>query len=229
MLTPPRLFAGAEALAAGLAGDVTAIVADALAARGVAALALAGGRTPALFLRRLAERAAEWSNVVVTLTDERWVPADHPDSNEGLVRALLVSKVAGIRLVPLFTGAPTPEEGTAACAAALGALPLPFDVVILGMGEDGHVASLWPVTPGLTAAFTDPSPGRAMRPPGTAQPRMTLTLPTLLNSRRIVLLLSGESKRRVLDLAMQDGSAEDMPVRAVLRQEHVDITVYWAP
>ncbi len=99
------------------------------------------------------------------------------------------------------------------------------------MGDDGHTASLFPHAPALAAALTpkDGSPVRAIRADGIPQPRMTLTLPRILNARRIVLMIRGAGKKRVLDQAMAEGPVEDMPIRAVLRQTAVPVTILWAP
>ncbi|HYD99457.1 MAG TPA: 6-phosphogluconolactonase [Alphaproteobacteria bacterium] len=226
-----RDFATQDELVGALARQVGDIVAEAVAQRGRAALVLSGGRTPEALFRRLAPEALPWAQVTATLADERWVPESSPDSNAALVRrTLMTGPAAALTFLPLYNGAATPEEGAPALSAELRAtLPLPLDLVLLGMGEDGHTASFFPGGDRLAEALAGEGPACPLRAPGAPQPRITLTLPLLLNARRIVLLITGESKRRVLEAALGEGPVEDMPVRAVLRQDRVPVDIHWAP
>lgn len=228
----PRLrgFPDAAALAGTLAGEVAAGLRAAVEARGAATLVVSGGRTPEALFASLPSHPVDWRRVAVTLADERWVPPGHPSSNEGLVRrTLLAGPAAAARFVPLYGGEPTPEEGEAACARRIADLPRPFDLVLLGMGEDGHTASLFPGAPNLAEGLAGPRPCLATRPPGAVEPRLTLTLPILLDARRVVLLVTGAAKRTVLDAALGPGPVEAMPVRAVLRQEKAPVEIFRAP
>lgn len=227
-----RVFRDAHDLAETLADETAALLTAAIAARGRATMALPGGRTPSPFLTALGRRAVDWSRVTATLVDDRWVPPDSPDSNAAVLHATLLAPVNGapaIRFIPLYTGAATPEEGEAACAEALRAFDGPFDLMVTGMGEDGHVASLFPDAPGLAAAWEGAAPCRAMRSPTAPHPRMTLTLPRLLDSRRIVVLITGGAKRAVLEQARATGPEDVLPVRALLRRGGADTMVCWAP
>lgn len=225
-------FHDPDALVEALAASLAAQLRGAIAARGSATLVVSGGRTPEALFRRMSGLPLDWGAVTVTLADERWVPPDDPDSNEALVRrSLLVGPAAAARFVGLYTGADTPEAGEEACDARIRALPRPFDAVLLGMGDDGHTASFFPGAPALAAALS-PADGRtvqAIRAPGIRQPRMTLTLPTLLDTQRLLLLITGDAKRRTLERAEEDGPVEAMPVRAILRQDRVPLEVFWAP
>lgn len=224
-----RVFRDAQDLAETLADETAALLTDAIAARGRATMALPGGRTPTPFLTALGRRDVDWSRVTATLVDDRWLPPESPDSNAATLHATLLAAAPAIRFVPLYTGAATPEEGEAACAEALRVLDGPFDLMVTGMGEDGHVASLFPDAPGLAAAWEGPAPCRAMRSPTAPHPRMTLTLPRLLDSRRIIVLITGGSKRAVLEQARAAGPEDAMPVRALLRRGGPDTMVCWAP
>ncbi|MCW2239796.1 6-phosphogluconolactonase [Azospirillum canadense] len=227
-----RSFASADALVEALAASLAARLRGAIAARGSATLVVSGGRTPEALFRQMSDLPLDWAAVTVTLADERWVPPDDPDSNEALVRrSLLVGPAAAARFVGLYTGADTPEAGEDACDARIRALSRPFDAVLLGMGDDGHTASFFPGAANLAAALS-PVEGRtvqAIRAPGIPQPRMTLTLPTLLDTQRLLLLITGDSKRRTLELAEGEGPVEAMPVRSVLRQDRVPLEIFWAP
>lgn len=125
-----------------------------LRARQLGSLAVPGGTTPGPVFDRLSDIDLDWSHVTVTLTDERWVPATDPASNEHLVRQRLMKNKAGVaRLIGLHSAAATPIAGIADISARLEALPLPFDAVLLGMGGDGHFASLFPGMPALARGW----------------------------------------------------------------------------
>ncbi|TAM09084.1 MAG: 6-phosphogluconolactonase, partial [Rhodanobacter sp.] len=138
-------FTQAAAQASALAERVAAQLRDGIAARGRALVAVSGGTTPAAFFAELARQVLDWARVTVTLVDERWVPDTDPRSNAKLVKeTLLQGPAAAATFVPLYTGAATPEAGLADAATRIAALPLPFDAVLLGMGDDGHTASFFP-------------------------------------------------------------------------------------
>ena len=220
----------AEALAEAVAGDL----AQAITERGHALFAASGGKTPLRFFQALSQRSLDWSKVIVTLVDERWVPADDTRSNEAFVRAnLLRGRAAAAQFAPLYqAGIATPEEGVPAVSARVAMLDLPFDALVLGMGEDGHTASFFPGGDKLAEA-TDPN-GDAlvlpMRAPGAGEPRITLTLPLILDSRAIYLHIEGEHKREVLESArLADAANNAWPVSAVLRNARAPVKVYWCP
>ena len=226
-------FTDSHALASALAERVADRLRAGLVERGFALLAVSGGRTPLRFFELLAQAALDWSRVQVTLVDERWVDAHDSRSNARLVREhLLQGAAAAAQFVPLYTGAATPEEGQAEAGRRVHALPLPFDAVVLGMGLDGHTASFFPGGDHLAAAL-DPdlrSGVLPMRAPDAGEPRITLTLPALLQTRHLFLHIEGEDKREVLAQAKLGlGEAAHYPVRAVLERSPVPVDVYWCP
>jgi 6-phosphogluconolactonase len=225
-------FENGAQLAETLANNVSEAVSAGIAARGRASLVFSGGGTPVRLFRQLASRPISWGDVTITLSDERWVDEDSIDSNAAMLRRELLSGDAtAAEFIGLKTEQETPEEAETECARRLSAIPLPYDLVVLGMGTDGHTASLFPGAANLDKALDpdNPRPCIAARPPGAAQPRMSLTLANLLNCQRLVLLISGEDKRRVLEMALESGPVEDMPVRALLRQSDVPVDIFWAP
>ncbi len=219
-----------EALAASLAGRVADWLTGALALRSRASLAVSGGRTPIVFFEALSRQPLPWERVDITLADERWVPASHDDSNERLVREhLLRGRAAGANFVPLRVDAATPDEGRSVCERQLSKLSWPLDVLVLGMGNDGHTASLFPGAPGLEAAM---SPGAAalcaaIEPPEAPHQRMTLTYRALATARHQALHLVGEDKLETLTQALAHLERRlEMPVRAFLVP---GLTLFWSP
>ena len=232
-LTHPQelRFEDRAAMARSMAEDIARLLRAAIADRGHATLVVSGGSTPEPMFRCLSTLELPWAQVFVTLADERWVPPDAEDSNERLARTLLLQgPAAAARFVGLKTPASTPEAGLAETERAVHALPRPFDVTILGMGDDGHTASLFPGTDELSAALDPATPAlcASVRPPGL-QPRMTLTLQALLRSRHLLIELAGQKKWTVYEQARAGTDVTKMPIRAVFEQAEVPIQVYWAP
>jgi 6-phosphogluconolactonase len=203
----------------------------AIAQRGEAAIAVSGGSTPAKFFQALGKtKDTDWSKVVVTLVDERWVDETNDRSNALLVNEKMLQGPAAVaRFFPLYSGGAEPDaEGVARTNALLADLPQPFAAVVLGMGSDGHTASFFPGGDTLVEALTAEGPTLAIRAPGAGEPRITFTLPRLLETDGLYLHIEGEEKAAVLDAALGDGPVEDMPIRAVLRSGAA-VTVYWCP
>jgi 6-phosphogluconolactonase len=227
-----RTFGDKEELAAALAEAVAENLRAGIDARGTASLAVSGGSTPKRFFAALGKkREVDWTNVFVTLVDERWVEETSDRSNAGLVNETLLQGPAAVaRFIPLYAGGPEPDAAALGCTEAqLAAITLPFDALILGMGNDGHTASFFPGGDTLSDALTGEGPVIAIRAPGAGEPRITLTLPRVLDTRALYLHIEGDEKAEVLDRALSDGPVEEMPVRAVLRQSQIPLTVFWSP
>jgi 6-phosphogluconolactonase len=227
-----RAFQDGEALAAALAERVAGDLRAGLEARGRASLALSGGSTPKRFFKALSGHDLDWPNVEITLVDERWVPPADERSNEALVRAqLMQDRAADARFVPLYTGDETPEAGLAGAEARVGAMMLPFDAAILGMGTDGHTASFFPGGDNLDAALDEANKALvvAMHAPGAGEPRITLTRRVLLQSHALYLHIEGAEKAAVLKQALGPGPFKDMPVRAMLQQDLNELVIFYAP
>ncbi len=227
-------FPTGEALYDALAEEIASRLTLGVEARGSASFVASGGTTPGPVFERLSAMALAWDRVQVTASDERWVGPEDSASNQALVRrTLLQGPGAAARYIPLKNDAPTPEAGQAAAHWAIAALPRPFDVTLLGMGTDGHTASLFPGAEGLQAALdlSDPTLARAVRPLAAAgsTERVSLTLRALLDSRWIAILIRGQDKLDAYQRAMAD--LEDVakaPVRAILGQDTVPVGIWWA-
>ncbi|MEO0637095.1 MAG: 6-phosphogluconolactonase [Pseudomonadota bacterium] len=223
-------FEDRVSLAAKLADDVAAVLNDAIEKRGRAVLAVSGGSTPKRFFDALSATDIEWSKVTVMPVDERLVPLENERSNAGMiVSRLLTNMAANACLSPMFMEGKSPSETAAALEVSCDD-DLPPDVVILGMGTDGHTASFFPGGTHLAEAI-DPNTTQRFLPmeaENAGEPRMTLTLPPLLAAPFLALHIEGEEKEMVLLEAEQDLAAElSMPIRAVLSRRN--LPVYWAP
>lgn len=225
-------FADIDALSESLATEIAATLTAAIAARGLASLVVSGGKSPIRLFELLRKQELNWSRVCVALTDERWVEPSDPASNEKLVREVLLQEsAAAARFHGLKNGAPTPDVGAVSAWETFARVPRPFDTVQLGMGDDGHTASLFAGSPNLSSAI-DPraAPGCVgMRAPTPPRPRLSLNLSALLDSRRIIVLITGQQKWRTYLAASGPGPIEEMPIRAVLRQTRTPVEVMWSP
>ena len=201
-----------------------------LATHDSAAVVVSGGTTPAPVYGYMAHKDLEWHRVHVLLSDERWVPADHPDSNEKMLRdSLERSRASYSKIVSFFDASSSIDERCAELDEEIKGLPLPFTNVLLGMGTDGHFASLFPDAPNLQAAV-DLKSTSSFFPVDTANSphkRVSMTLRALLNTDEILLLISGEEKRALLEQATDPGS--ELPVAHLLRQKLTPVDVFWAP
>lgn len=232
-----KLFEDRASMIAALQAECVSALQSALDERGEASFMVSGGGTPEPLYRSLSEVALDWPSVYVALVDERWVDFEHDKSNEAFtVKTLMQNKAAAANLIGMKNSAVTAAEGLADCESVYQQLAQPFDMTILGMGSDGHTASLFPHAVGLTDALNPE--GEALcaaitahqsEVTGAVTERMTLTLAGLLRSRRLVLLITGEEKLRVLREAQAGSDIEAMPIRAVLQQDRVPLEIYWAP
>jgi 6-phosphogluconolactonase len=231
--------ASAATLACTLGQAVATRLKDALAQGRQASLVVSGGSTPAPVFHFLASVDIPWSQVVVTLADERWVPPGHPDSNESLVRnTLLTGKASAARFISLYREGVSEAQALQAVAADIDSMPQPFTAVMLGMGADGHTASLFPDAPEdeLSAAMALDNPNRVafLHPPSVSQARISLTRACLLNADHRYLHITGEAKRGVLADALNAGHGQSYqcgqaPITGLLTEHPGTASVYWSP
>lgn len=198
--------------------------------KGHASIAVSGGKTPIPLFKLLSQQDLDWHNVFITLVDDRWVDDTDDASNEKLVLTYLLQNKAKLaNFVGLKNSCDNPFDGAEITDKILNKIPMPFDVLILGMGEDGHTASLFPGAANLMAGL-DMKSGRkvvGMTPLTAPLDRITLTLPTILDSQNIYLHLVGESKMQVLEQAEKGDDINQMPIRAILQQNKVNVIGFW--
>ncbi|NWK95655.1 6-phosphogluconolactonase [Sphingobium lactosutens] len=222
-----HLFATGAQAAADIATRIATILSTAIAERGVASIAVSGGRSPRPVLEALSKAPLDWTKLVVTLVDERWVEPVSADSNERLVReTLLQGAAAAARFVPMKTDAADAYAGQPAVEAAFADLPWPLDIILLGMGDDGHTASLFPEGQELAEGLSSTALTIAATPPVAPHQRMSLTANAILQSRHVFLQIGGAEKKAVYDRALAVGAVEELPIRLALLQDKVPVEVW---
>lgn len=200
----------------------------ALSENGAAFIAVPGGRSPTPFFQTLAAADLDWSSVWVTLTDERFVPRDSDESNSRLLSgAFLHGRAAAAQFVmPELSGA-TLESAVDEWNVAIRAAPA-FDFVVLGMGEDGHVASLFPGSPALAEGLDLNADRYAVAASDKSPQRLSLTLRALTRTGRLTFLVSGAAKRDVIECVLRnEAGSENLPISTLLRQSPVKPVFYW--
>jgi 6-phosphogluconolactonase len=184
---------------AALAASVAADLEEAIEERGAASLAVPGGTTPGEFMSLLAQRDLDWPWITVTLTDERWVAPTNERSNAGLVARTLGHSPRPYQWWPMWRENTSPQQAAAALEAESRSVPWPLDAIVLGMGEDGHVASLFP---GDETGFDAHRQNRFVAVTGpTGEPRLSLSASAIVEARHAYLLLKGAAKQARLAAA----------------------------
>lgn len=212
------------------------VLAAAIEDSGKASFMVSGGSSPAPLFKRLATTDLSWGRVTVGLVDERWVGLEHAGSNEALVRQnLLTAKAGAAGFLPMKTASLTAKAAVEDRVQAYLPHCDPIDLILLGMGPDGHTASWFPKAGGLKAAMHAADgvtvaaiDATGCEVAGKMPERMTLTGPAIIDSDAAILLIFGEDKRAVLDAALK-ASPEDMPVRYAIDGLGPRLTIIWAP
>jgi len=220
-----------------MAADASGILQTSVKNQGHSTFVVSGGNSPMPLYDRLSKVSLPWNKISIALADERWVGVDHEASNEKNIRAsLLQHHAASAPFLGMKNTSLTPQQGLSACEEQYRQLPQPIALSVLGLGSDGHTASLFPFSAGIDTALDvdDEHLCAAIDAlesdvTGRFTARMTMSLRALLSSRHIYLLIMGEDKRKTLQRAMSSGDQISMPIRAVLQQQSVPVSVYWAP
>ena len=225
-------FPTLDTWAASIAGRLEETLGAAVIANGKALFAGPGGSTPSPVYARLAQADIDWSNIAVTLVDERYVPETSPDSNARLIReVLLQGPAAAARFVPLFTPEVTVDRAAAVAAHALHDAGGRFDAILLGMGEDGHICSMFPASPTLKTLLSATLKPTVLGVPhgrdGAAPSleRISINLPYLMSAGRVILGLKGAEKRAVFEREAA-GNPAIQPIAALIAN-NVPLEVVW--
>ena len=222
-------FENTSALNQQFSSEIHQHLAYAILLRGKAYLVVSGGRTPQQLFNSLAQMPLEWSKVVITLADDRFLPETAADSNERLVKASLLQHAASAAtFISLYAARACAEEAIPELLARVAELPT-FDVVILGMGEDGHTASLFPCSAELSVGLAEDAEDLlAVNPTTAPYQRVSFSRRRLQNSRAVYLHLVGPAKLQVLQLATSDDDVTKMPIRAFIQQTDPELSVMYA-
>jgi len=222
-------FTSREELVNALSARVTKDLEEAIAHKGFATLVLSGGSTPVNFLRKLSHSPLSWEKVRVTLVDERWVDSSHNKSNEKLIREnLLQNKAQNARFIPLKNDAIRAKFGIVSLEVMLKGLSMELDVVVLGMGLDGHTASFFPHSYKLKQALTTNDLCCATTAVLEPKERVTLTRSFLLGAKDLILHIEGKDKKEVFEKAIRSDDAISMPIVAMMQQKKPLLEVYYA-
>lgn len=220
-------FDNRDLLMTALTEQISQQLRNSIAENQTASMALSGGRTPIPLFEQLSQQDLNWDKVTTTLVDDRWLAETEDNSNGRLVRQhLLQNQAAAADFIGLYQDGVDAYEAQEACNQRLSALPKQFDCIVLGMGNDGHTASLFPCSDDLATALSSTQHCAAVTPTTAPHARMTLTPHRLLQSKQRILLLTGEDKLATLEQALADTHVETMPIRLFLQQP---LTIYWAP
>jgi 6-phosphogluconolactonase len=221
-----------DELADAVAGDVGFIIESAVDARGASLIAVPGGRTGPAIFPKLAAQKQQWKRVTIIPTDDRLVPMESDLANvREIARAFLP---LGARVVPIATEITDYRLAGNSADARLQDLPWPPDLVWLGMGADGHTASIF-AGPDLQTALDAPKARRAVGvmpdplPAEAPVPRVTLTRASIVSARTILVTITGDEKRGLLEQAIADGQSSKLPIGRVLAEVDQPIDIHWCP
>ena len=223
----------AAELADAVAGDIQFVIESAIDARGSAVIALAGGKTPLPAYEKLAKAKLDWKRVTIIPGDERIVPLGDPLSNVTALGKIFIPK--GARVMPIVPRATDDYKAAGRSADALMQdLHWPLDLCLLGVGGDGHTASIFP-GPDYDEALNGPKERRALGvmpdplPPEAPVARVTLSRQAIASARALMLAVTGDAKRTVIEDAIKEGAGSPYPIGRVLADVELPVDIHWAP
>ncbi|MCW3848810.1 6-phosphogluconolactonase [Sphingomonas sp. LB-2] len=223
----------ADEMAEAVAGDIGFIIESAIDARGAAVVALAGGKTPLPIYEKLAQNKIEWKRVTIIPGDDRIVPLGDPLSNVTAIAKIFLPK--GARVIPLVSDkAPDYKAAGRSADALLQDLHWPLDLCLLGIGSDGHAASIFP-GPDYDEALNGPKERRALGvmpeplPPEAPVARVTLSRNAIISAKALMIAITGQQKRDVLEAAIAEGASSSYPAGRILADVELPLDVHWAP
>jgi 6-phosphogluconolactonase len=227
-----RFYNDEESFNHSVESNVSYLLSKAIEERGQATFLVSAGNTPKSLYRSLSNADLFWDQVKVATVDERWVETDHTLSNEKLIRSnLLQNNAKNAVFHGMKTEAIHARDALDDINNTFASFNAPFDITVLGMGADGHTASLFPRANGLdeSASLCQPVQMNNSEQTTEVNERVTLTLTSLLQSKVIFLLLRGKEKLATYQKAMSGTDVFEMPIRAILQQNNIPVVVNWAP
>lgn len=225
-------YGDADEMAEAVAGDIGFVIESAIDARGAAVIALPGGKTPLPIYEKLAQAKLDWKRVTIVPSDDRMVPLGDPLSNVTAIGKVFIPK--GARVIPLISGTvPDYKAAGRAADAILQDLHWPLDFCLLGVGADGHTASIFP-GPDYDEALSGPRERRALgvRPvplPAEAPvDRVTLSRAAIVSAKALTIAVGGAQKRAVLEAAIREGASSAYPIGRILADVDMPIDIHWS-
>jgi 6-phosphogluconolactonase len=223
----------AEEMAAAVAGDIAFIIESAIDARGGCVVALSGGKTPVPIYAKLAQAKLDWKRVTIVPTDERIVPLGDPLSNVTMIAKTFLPK--GARVMPIVPTATADYKAAGRSADALMQdLHWPLDLCLLGVGADGHTASIFP-GPDFDEALSGPNERRALgvmpdpMPTDAPVARVSLSRAAIVSARALLIAVTGDAKKKVIEAAIKQGPSSSYPIGRVLADAELPVDIHWAP
>ncbi len=225
-------YEDADEMAEAVAGDIQFIIESAIDARGAAVIALAGGKTPLPIYEKLAKAKLDWKRVTIVPGDDRLVPLGDPLSNVTAIGKVFIPR--GARVIPLVSDKAEDYKAAGRAAdARLQDLHWPLDLCLLGVGGDGHCASIFP-GPDYDEALNGPRERRALGvlpeplPPEAPVARVTLSRAAIVSARALMIAVTGQAKRDVLEAAIAEGASSAYPVGRVLADVELPVDIHWS-
>lgn len=225
-------YEDADEMAAAVAGDVQFIIESAIDARGAAVVALAGGKTPLPIYEKLAQAKLDWKRVTIVPGDDRLVPLGDPLSNVTAIGKIFIPK--GARVIPLISATVADYKAAGRAAdAILQDLHWPLDLCLLGVGGDGHAASIFP-GPDFDEALNGPNERRALGvmpdplPPEAPVARVSLSRAAIVSARALMIAVTGDAKKQVIEDAIKQGPASNYPIGRILADVELPVDIHWA-
>jgi len=229
MMNDFKSFDSKESLVEELSLNIIKLLKEAIIKNGRASLLVSGGNTPKALFQKLSTMDFPWEQVTISLVDDRWLPSSHKDSNELLIKEnLLKNKASKAKFVGMYIENKTAFESDTQCSNLYKEKVYPFDVIILGMGNDSHTASLFPNNKKLERAYDLENKNLciSIKPETAPYERMSLTLRGILSAKNIILHIEGEEKLKVYKKALNSNDIFETPISAVLNNQDKKIEVY---
>jgi len=230
-----KRFSDRESLFEAVAIRCQQQLSNVIAEQGIASFIVPGGSTPAPVFERLSKTNLDWKNITIALSDERWLERDHQQSNQRLIEStLLINQAKNARFVAMKNEIKEASLGEKDCNFAYQKILSPFSLTLLGMGADGHFASLFPGINNLESALAPDNEKQCISIDATGSEvagdypeRMSLTLSAILKSEVIVLLITGKEKLKVIENSQKESSSKKYPISKLINQKQSPVEIYW--